>query len=181
VAPAWVDRLVAGAEAYASARQHHGSVQQALEPWRPKMLTVQQNAAVIAITELIIPATETPGATAAKVNEFIDAVLDDARDAERREFLDGLAWMDARSRELFGADFAGCAPDQQTALLTIVSSEKNTAMEDRTGVAFFRAIKALTITGYYNSEVGWREALGDDGVVFFADDPGCRHPEHQKG
>lgn len=181
VTPAWVDRLVAGAESYASTRQHHGSLQQAVKPWQPLALTVQQNAAVIAIAELIVPATDTPGATAARVNEFIDAVIDDARDAEKREFLDGLAWMDARSRELFGADFVGCTPDQQTALLTIVSSEKNTAMEDRAGVAFFKAIKALTITGYYTSDVGMREALGDDGVVFFADDPGCGHPEHQKG
>jgi hypothetical protein len=47
-------------------------------------------------------------------------------------------------------------------------------------VAFFKAIKGLTITGYYSSEVGMREELDDDGVVFFADDPGCQHPEHQK-
>jgi hypothetical protein len=142
-------------------------------------LTVQQNAAVMAITDLIIPATDTPGAAAAKVNEFIDAIIDDARDAEKREFLGGLDWMDARSRELFGADFTGCTPEQQTALLTIISSDRNTALEDRTGVAFFKAIKAMTITGFYNSEAGLPE-LGEDGNVFFADDPGCSHPEHQK-
>ena len=27
---------------------------------------------------------------------------------------------------------------------------------------------------------GLREELGDDGTLFFADDPGCSHPEHQK-
>lgn len=180
VAPPWVERLIASAHSHATRRQHLGSAEQARKPWSPRALTVQQNAAVMAITDLIIPATDTPGAAAAKVNEFIDAIIDDAREAEKREFLGGLDWMDARCRELFGAGFVGCTPAQQLALLTIISSDRNTALEDRTGVAFFKAIKALTITGYYNSEVGLREELGDDGTLFFADDPGCSHPEHQK-
>ena len=180
VAPPWVERLIASAHSRARAGQHHGSLEQAEKPWSPKALTVQQNAAVMAITDLIIPATDTPGAAAAKVNEFIDAIIEDAGDAEKREFLGGLDWMDARSRELFGSQFVGCTPEQQSALLTIISSDRNTALEDRTGVAFFKAIKAMTITGYYNSEVGMREELGDDGNMFFTDDPGCSHPEHQK-
>ena len=34
-----------------------------------------QNETVITLSELIIPTTDTPGAKAAKVNEFIDGVL----------------------------------------------------------------------------------------------------------
>jgi hypothetical protein len=182
VGPQWVERLLASARTRTAGQQGQTrpGIEQALKPWTPRALTVQQNAAVMAITELIIPATDTPGATAAKVNEYIDAILDDADDAERREFLGGLAWMDARSRELFGAEFVSCAPEQQVALLTIVSSGKNTALEDQTGVAFFEAIKGLTITGYYNSAVGMREELGDGGIMAFDDDPGCQHAEHQK-
>jgi hypothetical protein len=180
LAPAWVERLAALAHARAKAPQHLGSVEQALKPWVPKVLTAHQNTTVTAIAEMIIPATDTPGAAAAKVNEFIDAVIEDAHEAERKEFFAGLTWVDTRSRELFGADVVDCAPDQQTALLTIISSGKNTALADRAGVGFFQAIKAMTITGYYNSEVGMREELQDDGNLFFADDPGCVHPEHQK-
>jgi hypothetical protein len=178
--PPWVERLLALAVARADHRQHLGPVDQAIKPWSPKVLTTHQNETVTAISELIIPATDTPGATAAKVNEFIDAIIDDAHEAERREFLNGLDWLDARSQELFGGAFITCPPDQQTALLTIISSERNTALEDRAGVAFFQAIKAMTITGYYHSEIGMREELGDDGNVFFADDQGCTHPQHQK-
>lgn len=174
--PAWVGRLVSIAQTRAS----HGPIEQVERPWRPKILTSHQDRTVAALGELIIPATESGGAAAARVNEFIDAILDDAYEAERREFLGGLAWLDARCKELFGADFVDCTGDQQTALLTIISSDRNTALEDRTGVAFFKAIKAMTITGYYNSEVGMREELGDDGVLFFADDEGCAHSQHQK-
>lgn len=178
LAPAWVERLAA--LAHARAPQHLGSVEQALKPWVPKILTAHQDTTVTAIAEMIIPATDTPGAAAAKVNQFIDAVIEDAHEAERKEFFAGLTWVDTRSRELFGADFVDCAPDEQTALLTIISSGRNTALADRAGVDFFKAVKAMTITGYYQSEVGMREELGDDGNMFFADDPGCVHPEHQK-
>lgn len=180
LAPAWVERLVALAHARAEAPQHVGSVEQALKPWAPKILTAHQDTTVTAIAEMIIPATDTPGAAAAKVNQFIDAVIEDAHEAERKEFFAGLTWIDTRSRELFGAEFVDCAPDQQAALLTIISSAGNTALGDRAGVGVFQAIKAMTITGYYHSEVGMREELGDDGNMFFADDPGCVHPEHRK-
>jgi hypothetical protein len=45
-------------------------------------------------------------------------------------------------------------------------------------VEFFQAVKSLTITGYYTSEVGMRNELGDDGQLFFTEFKGCTHPEH---
>ena len=52
-------------------------------------------------------------------------------------------------------------------------------MTTATAWDFFEAIKRLTITGYYTSEVGMREELGDDGMLYFAEKPGCAHPEHR--
>jgi len=147
--------------------------------WTPQLFDAHQNETVVILSELIIPQTETPGAKAAKVNEFIDWVLKDADERDRKEFLKGLAWMDGRSQELFGTDFASAAPDQQTALLTILASAKNKAFEDQTGIDFFKAIKALTITGYYTSEIGMSQELGDDGQVFLLEFPGCKHPQHK--
>ncbi len=51
---------------------------------------------------------------------------------------------------------------------------------DKTGADFFLAIKSITITGYYTSEVGLREEIGDDGTMSFAEFKGCTHPEHQQ-
>src|SRR2546426_770759 len=39
-----------------------------------KALDAHQNATVVTISELIIPQTDTPGAKAARVNEFIDLI-----------------------------------------------------------------------------------------------------------
>lgn len=177
-APLWVERLASAAERRADAGAHQPHARPA-GAWTPSVLDAHQNETVIALTELIIPQTDTPGAKAAKVNEFVDAVLADAERAERSSFIGGLSWIDARSDELFGAPFVTCAPEQQTALLTILSSRANTSLADRPGVDFFRAIKALTITGYYTSEIGMKSELGDDGVRFFADSPGCQHPHHK--
>ena len=178
-APAWAETLAEIARDHAD--HAHATLTAAAEaaPWAPKVFNAHQNETVVLVSEMIIPQTDTPGAQAAKVNEFIDLVLDDANETERKQFLNGLAWMDGRSQELFGTDFVSAAPDQQTALLTIVASPKNKAFEDQVGIDFFKAIKALTITGYYTSEIGMKQELGDDGQLFFLEYPGCTHPQHK--
>jgi hypothetical protein len=178
-APAWAETLAEIARDHAD--HAHTAVAAAAEaaPWAPKVFNAHQNETVVLLSEMIIPQTDTPGAKAAKVNEFIDLVLDDANETERKQFLNGLSWMNGRSQELFGTDFVSAAPEQQTALLTIVASPKNKAFEDQVGIDFFKAIKALTITGYYTSEIGMKQELGDDGQLFFLEYPGCTHPQHK--
>ena len=156
----WVERLSEVALARAAPAQAAASA----AAWTPRVFTPQQNATVIEISELIIPRTDTAGAREARVNQFIDTVLEDAPAAER---------------ESSGADFIDAPPGEQEALLTVISSRENATPDDREGVEFFEAIKRLTITGYYTSEVGMREELGDDGMLYFAEKPGCAHPEHR--
>lgn len=134
-----------------------------------KVLDPHQNETVVTIAELIIPATDTPGATAAKVNEFTDLMLAEWLDAEERtRFLAGLADVDARSRKKFGKDLTACTPAQQTELLELLDLEL-AAMRDaeRQGVrreptpaqGFFHMMKRLTLVGYYTSEIGANEEL----------------------
>ena len=180
-APLWSQRLTALAIAHADPHTHTAAAAPAgtVAPWTPKVLDAHQNDTVVAISELIIPQTETPGAKAARVNEFVDLVLSDAAAGERREFLRGLAWMDARAQELFGSDFVSATADQQTALLTILSAPRNRSTADQLGREFFESIKSLTITGYYTTEIGLRQELGEDGNLFLAAYPGCQHPQHR--
>jgi gluconate 2-dehydrogenase gamma chain len=174
--PLWVGTLVSAAE------QHAAHYQQAARAatWVPKVLSAAQNQAVIALSEAIIPQTDTAGAAKAGVNQFIDAVIADASAGDRQKFLDGLAWIDARSQRDAGAPFARASAAQQTALLTALSTAASPSAEDEPGVEFFKAIKSLTITGYYTSEVGMREEMGDTGQMFFIEYPGCTHDEHRK-
>ena len=175
-APFWVESLTSAAEQHAA---HYQAKAARAAKWAPKVLTPAQNETVVALAELIIPQTETAGATKANVNQFIDAVLADAPADNRNKFVDGLAWIDARSQRDAGAPFVKATPAQQTALLTALSTAKSPAPEDQVGVDFFKAIKSLTITGYYTSEVGTREEMGDDGNMFFLEYKGCTHPQHK--
>lgn len=177
--PAWVESLSAFAAEHAQTHPH-GSTAAVKTAWKPKVFTAPQNATVIVLSELIIPQTDTPGAKAARVNEFIDGVLADAKPDNRDKFLAGLTWLDARATRDHQHPFAACTPEEQTALLTAISTPDAASGPDATGAAFFAAIKSMTIVGYYTSEVGVRQELGDDGNLFFAEFKGCTHPEHQQ-
>jgi hypothetical protein len=137
-----------------------------------KTLNPQQDAVVTAICEIIIPETETPGAKAVRVNEFIDLVLTGwFDDKERADFLSGLADVDARSRDLFAKGFADCAPHQQAEIVAALDDE---LAEWRAGQParlprgwarqhsednFFHMMKRLTLIGYFTSQVGFEQAL----------------------
>src|SRR5713226_9918950 len=100
-------------ELFAFYRQAHPASSYALRTLNP-----HQNDTVVAMIDQILPATDTPGAKAARVNEFIDVILTEwANDEERRNFLSGLADVDKRSNELFGKTFASASPEQQLTLL----------------------------------------------------------------
>jgi glucoside 3-dehydrogenase (cytochrome c) hitch-hiker subunit len=172
----WVDALVSAAEQHAA--HYHAPAAAAVGPWTPKVLSPAQNEAVIALAEIIIPKTETPGATDARVNAFIDGVLSDTAEDNRKKFLDGLAWLDTHTTEAHGAPFTKLGHEQQVAVLTALSQLSPDASPVPPGADFFQAIKSLTVTGYYTSEIAMREEIGDDGLMFFAEFTGCTHKEH---
>lgn len=172
----WVCDLTALAEQHAVHAHLLATTPQGAA-WTPAVLSRQQLTTVGTLVELIIPTTDTPGAKAALVDRYVDGVLSTASAATRDRFLDGLTWLDARSQALFAAPFGGATPEQQIDLLTRLSVDGS--QEDAAGVQFFTAIKSMTITGYYTTEIGLRQELGNDGVLFLPAFVGCTHPEHQ--
>src|SRR5437016_5729557 len=79
-----------------------------------QVLDPHQSETVATIAELIIPATDTPGARAAQVHRFIDLLLAEwAPDEDRASFLKGLADVDARARTAFGVDFLAATAAQR--------------------------------------------------------------------
>lgn len=142
-----------------------------------RFLNEHQDRTVTMLSELIIPATDTPGAREANVNQFIDRFLGESDDSVQEEFTRGLLWLDGRSDELYGCEFVKASPEQQVQLLTRISLDFPEE-GDRDGAHFFKAMKWLTVTGYYSSEVGWIEELGQ-GKMFFEDYLGCRHDGHR--
>jgi hypothetical protein len=174
-APLWVENLLAVAEQHAP---HRPSPEAAAGAWKPKVFNPGQNQLVITLTELIIPETDTPGAKAAKVNEYMDMVLAEAKPELREKFLQGLAWVEAQSEERFRSPFVNAAPPQQIELLTGLSTATTPSPADAVGVEFFQALKGMTITGFYTSELGLVKEIGDDPQMFLTEFKGCEHKEH---
>ena len=116
-------RLLASAAALPLLSRQAFSMFQAVHeqlPEQPVLRTLnpQQNAMVTTISEIIIPQTDTPGAKAARVNEFIDLILTEWYDDEEKSiFLTGLTEVDARTRDLFGKDFVDCGEKLQAEIL----------------------------------------------------------------
>lgn len=92
--------------------------------WSARTLSASQLELVASLAEHIIPATDTPGARAAGVHRFVDAIVTDyyAGD-ERRRFLAGLADVDARAQRAHGTVFLKTTQAQQVALLTVLDGE----------------------------------------------------------
>ena len=139
-----------------------------------RSLTPHQNAIVIAMVDLIIPATDTPGAEAARVNEFIDVILTDWATADERErFRAGLDDVDIQADTLFGKGFLDGSIQQQTAILKGLDDSVDwldgppaDAPDPSLGRPFnelrgefFRSFKLMTIHGYYTSEIGQTQEL----------------------
>jgi hypothetical protein len=140
-----------------------------------RTLTPHQNDTVVAMIDQILPATGTPGAKAARVNEFIDVILTEwATEDERKNFLSGLADVDKNSSSLFAKDFAAASAEQQIALLRSMDEAAAIARSVRKDRPpfwelegrdthlqgdFFSVFKNMTLHGYYTSEIGFTQEL----------------------
>jgi gluconate 2-dehydrogenase gamma chain len=139
----------------------------------PGTLNSQQNALVTAMAEMILPRTDTPGATDAGVAAFVDLILTEwYDDQERAHFLAGLADVDTRAQALFGKNFVDCPAAQQAEILIALGekmAEEAEALRDRPRhnrggrpdpyQNFYYMFRGLTLTGYYTSEVGATQEL----------------------
>ena len=113
--------------------------------------TPDQRALVTAISERIIPATDTPGATAAGVPAFIEMMLADwYAPQDRDDFLNGMGVIDGYSWTQHEKPFVALTPEQQDAILTL-------EIQGRFGGDFFSHCRQLTILGYYTSEIGCKQ------------------------
>jgi hypothetical protein len=129
------------------------------------------------LADLIIPATDTPGALAAGVPGYIDSVV--GANKELQEIVrPGLVVLDQTCRKEHGKAFLALTADEQIAILApMCEAADKGARNDRDG-RFFRAVKNLTADGYYTSYAGLVEELHYKGNTVLAQFPDSTLPEH---
>jgi hypothetical protein len=153
------------------------------EGWKPLFLDEHQNETLIVLSDLMIPATDTPGAKAALVNRTIDLVLAAETSEVQRAFLNSLGFLDGESMRRFKSAFRYLSREDQDDLLhgmayPRVGSKWTGEAETKPDIGHehFEALKRSIMTGYYSSQMGAQE-LGWDGAFTHGTFAGCEHPE----
>ena len=169
----------------AAARGEDGSEFLTNPNWKAVFLNDQQDKTLIALSDVIIPATDTPGAKEALVNRYLDLMLSVQPAEFQQKFLDALAFIDAESQRQFANEFRSLSLEDQVALLTPwayarqashwTEREETREAEPETGQEHFGRLKSLIAVAYYGSEVGAKE-LGWDGSVMNGPYQGCEQP-----
>jgi gluconate 2-dehydrogenase gamma chain len=91
-------------------------------PYTPAFFTPAEYATLGRLTDVLIPPTETPGAVAAGVPEYIDRVL--SLNPEHQPLVRaGLAWLEKQARTRFAKDYLGLEEADHVAILQPLSDE----------------------------------------------------------
>ncbi len=142
-------------------------------PAKFEFLSPEQAAEVDAISSLIIPTTDTPGAHEAGVVYFIDRALATFAKDSQKAYVDGLAAIQTRAHEMFPGvnKFSGATVEQQDQILESLDDQSARAgtrpFRPIAGAgSFFETIRAHTIAGFLidpdsdkrgnRDGVGWR-------------------------
>ncbi|RRB18465.1 gluconate 2-dehydrogenase subunit 3 family protein [Larkinella knui] len=117
----------------------------------PLIFTAPQQKLIADLAEVIIPATDTPGAKDAGVPRFIGHVIGNCTaPAQQETFQKGLQQTDALSKTAFGKPFSDLDNPQRAEVVRQLTQREK---------AFFLTLRELTIVGYFTSEAGATQTL----------------------
>ena len=132
--------------------------------WKAAFLNDQQNETLIALSEIIIPATDSPGAKEALVNRYLDLLVSVQPPEFQKQFVDALSFMDSASQDQFSKDFRALSTEDQISLLTPWAFGRKPSHwggehETKPDPAqeHFERLKAMIAAAYYGSEIGQKE------------------------
>ena len=149
--------------------------------WKPLFFSDEQNDTVSALCDVMIPATETPGAKQAMASRYADLVLSAESPEAQSAFVAALQHIDDESRRVYGKPFRALSADEQVEVLIPMAYP----MQGQPGITrtqavasyqHFARVKELVVEGYYSSEIGDTD-LGWDGAFSHGRYEGCESGE----
>jgi hypothetical protein len=132
------------------------------------------------VGETIIPATDTPGAKAAKIGEFMKTMVTDCYTPQEQElFSKGMAQLNEACEKANGKTFMDCSAEQRHSFLVTLEKEAKVFNDKRNETEktakekakmenkfyeggpshYYTMMKQLTLLGYFSSEIGQTKAL----------------------
>jgi hypothetical protein len=129
------------------------------------------------IGETIIPTTDTPGAKATKIGEFMQMMVKECYDADQQTtFISGLTTIRTDFKGEKSVEFMEATPEDRLAFLNALH-QKYVASGEEKKPQIIHMLRDLTVLGYYSSEIGATQALR------FVETPGRFDPciDYKKG
>jgi len=127
----------------------------AATPRKATFFTDTEMKTLRALVDVILPATDSPAASAADTHYFIDLAIPACANTEtQKSFRSGLEVLGQKK-------FASLAPADQVALLRSRAAADMPLAYDQ---SFFKILKDYTLTGYFLSEAGATQALAYERV-----------------
>jgi hypothetical protein len=130
-----------------------------------KSFTPEVEKLIAEIAETIIPETNTPGAKAAKVEQFIVTMMQDCYpENDQKIFFSGLEEVDKQSRKDFDKSYVELTDAQRIEVFKKIESaafeqrEKDKDKKEKDPLFYFQ-MKELALLGYFTSEIGATKAL----------------------
>lgn len=163
--PLW-NRGAFGADAPATAASGYGTDPDLLRSYQsgdlwPLTFDQKQQHTAAALCALIIPADErSPSAAQLNVHRFIDEWISapyPTHVQDRRQILEGLAWLDLESRRRFSKAFAELDTAQQTAICDDICYAPKAVAKYQQPAAFFARFRDLTAGGFYTTPEGTKD------------------------
>lgn len=112
------------------------------------LLSTGQTDTLVDIVDTLIPASDTPGAKALNVPDFVQKMLADCYEpAVQQKVKDGLDSVDTLAKASFNQAFSACDPIQRLDVLKQLQAAPDAKQKE-----VYALIKNLTVQGYTTSE-----------------------------
>lgn len=114
-------------------------------------ITGEEEELLANLADVIIPATNTPGARATGAHLFTLVMVDDClAKTEQERFLKGMRNFEADVRRVTGRSFSSGSPEERLAILATYEEKVETAGED--AKTFYSRTRDYIIQGYTSSQ-----------------------------
>jgi gluconate 2-dehydrogenase gamma chain len=125
---------------------------------KEKFFTPQELATVTVLCDIILPADASSGsASQAGVPAFIEFMAKDRPNDFQTPLRGGLAWLDNQCVKRYEKRFTACSKTQQIEMVDDIAYPEKAEPALRQGVAFFNLMRDLTMTGFYTTEMGFKD------------------------
>ena len=127
--------------------------------WKPTLFSEDQARIVTQLADIIVPATDTPGASELGVPKFIEEMINMVYTDKKEDFIKDIERFDEQCIEFKGQKFLDLDKKDQMDFVSEINSNLPRDMKGAKEPTFFYRIKELTITGYFTTELAMKQIL----------------------